>query len=161
MTKFNVRPPKVGKIQGGGAGSVYQNSVNQAFVGIKKVFEEIDAELFKCLDRIGGKILGQAQELAPLDTGALRESGKVEVLEFNTALQLQVGFGGPNRPVSPTRNAPMGWVDYAFEIHEDLERSYQTGGPKFLEIAFHNNIESAKAEIVKCVRDVVAREAGA
>lgn len=154
MTTFNVRSPNVGKLKTTGGGSV-----EQAFISLVRVFEEVDDELFNCLDKIGGKILAEAQENAPLDTGALRESGTVRINEFTTRFQLEVGFGGPTRQVSPTRNAPMGWVDYAFEIHENLERSFDVGGPKFLELAFYNNIEFAKSAITKCVKDAVARGA--
>ncbi len=54
----------------------------------------------------------------PIDTGALRASGKAEAIPTASGgWGAQVSFGGPDNPVTPTRNAPTGIVEYAIFVN--------------------------------------------
>jgi hypothetical protein len=58
----------------------------------------------------------------PVDTGALRASGRVEPpIALGAVLAVTMGFGGPSAP-------------YAVIVHEDLTKRHPVGQAKYLEI---------------------------
>lgn len=65
------------------------------------------------------EIKGQAQEMCPVDTGALKGSAYVQEIEDGW----EIGFGGVAS-------------DYALEQHENLYYHHAVGQAKFLELAF-------------------------
>lgn len=84
----------------------------------------------KVLMTAGNQVLKASIPLTPLDTGALRRSGKVNVEPRAQIPVCQVTFGGTT--AYPTKNAPAGVVDYAITVHEDLGTPHAVGGPKYL-----------------------------
>ena len=68
------------------------------------------------------EIMGEAKLLTPVETGALRSSGHVQLPERNgTSISVEFGFGGPAIP-------------YALRQHEDMTLHHPVGQAKFLEI---------------------------
>jgi hypothetical protein len=78
----------------------------------------------------------------PEDTGALRESGRVEAVKEGYA----VAYGGPG-------------VDYAAYVHDDLRpnRKYKRpgSGPKFVETHMNRAAESAPPKISAILQELV------
>lgn len=70
----------------------------------------------------GETVMTRAKRLTPVDTGALRSSGRVQapVLESPTRASVTLGFGGPAKV-------------YAIYVHEDLNARHRVGQAKFLE----------------------------
>ena len=81
-------------------------------------------EIEKAMKDEGDQILLVAQGRCPVDTGALRDSGKVgDVVKDGFQTTVQVSFGDPE---------PY----YAIFVHEDLDAKHPNGGQaKFLESA--------------------------
>ena len=99
---------------------------------IKKYFDGVTREMMDAAEQAGHVVLDHATELAPLDTGALRESGKVFIDKRKTKNpKVEIAFGGET-PVTD-KHSPDGFVDYAVEVHENIEGQFKVGGPKFLE----------------------------
>lgn len=103
----------------------------------------------------GYSILSRAKELCPVDTGALRNSGKVtdasSIYRGDTSLgnvklgqhleeyTSTVSFGNNSGQVGRTGQPPS---EYARRVHEDLTMHHVQGKAKFLEIAWREYIES-------------------
>lgn len=86
------------------------------------------------------KILAPAIEYCPIDTGALRESGKVGQPErVGYEVHVPVTFGGDS-------------VDYAAVVHEDLEVHHPVGQAKFLERAMNEEEPRYAADLAAEVR---------
>ena len=67
-------------------------------------------------------IMTEAKERTPVDTGALRGSGRVDDRTTAAAVRMALSFGGPSQ-------------QYAIHVHENLEARHPTGRAKFLESA--------------------------
>lgn len=128
MARFNIAAKGKGYSQG-------SNSV-RAIEGIltdyKRFIGVVESEAERILEDAAGMILDAAVANAPEETGALKESGRAGTRK-NEKGQIYgyVSFGGLDAPVSPTKNAPRGIVDYAVVVHEDANHS----GYKFMEEA--------------------------
>lgn len=116
--------------------------------------DDVNAHTARAVQLGGEELLRVSRELAPLDTGALRASGRVSVGtaiagrkqarvkavvefggEFNVSTSMMVALGG----TGSRKNLVGGKVTYAGAVHEGLHPSgvsptYRVGGPKFLEI---------------------------
>ncbi|MCC6679876.1 MAG: hypothetical protein IT445_03140 [Phycisphaeraceae bacterium] len=72
------------------------------------------------VDKFANHVIGQAQDLAPVETGALKSSGVAEKAEFvGHDIRAVVGFN----------------TDYAAAVHERLDLHHDQGQAKFLETA--------------------------
>jgi len=73
------------------------------------------------------------QNYVPVDTGALRASGFVEVPKPTArGFAMEIGFGGPSAP-------------YAVIVHEDLTKRHPVGQAKYLEIPLRARIQGMEA----------------
>jgi Bacteriophage HK97-gp10, putative tail-component len=90
---------------------------------IKALPDEID----RALQDQAHVILQVAKERCPVDTGALRDSGKLEdTVKSGHEIAVPITFGDPE---------PY----YAIYVHEDLEAKHPNGGQaKFLESAIND-----------------------
>lgn len=81
-------------------------------------------DLERGLVRVAESIIGDAKEITPVDTGALRASGHVRKPTRDVrGMKVELGFGGPA-------------VDYAIPVHERTDvRHKPPGQAKFLEKA--------------------------
>jgi hypothetical protein len=117
----------------GGSGRTDVRSLNSILTDYKRFVGVVEEEAKRIMQHAAGMVLEATIPLTPKDTGALRASGKAEAVKTAKGVAGVVSFGGPDNPVAPTSNAPGGVVNYAIMIHEDLERAYRVGGPKYLE----------------------------
>jgi hypothetical protein len=119
---------------GGQTGVDNSRSINAAISAYKEFAEVARSDAVRILRGVGRIILDSTIPFVPLQTGALRESGRFNVERTRQGARLVISFGGGDYPVTPTENAPTGFVDYAVLVHEDLTRNYKVGGPKFLDL---------------------------
>jgi hypothetical protein len=117
----------------GGSGRKDVRSLNNILTDYKRFVGVVESEAKRIMQTAAQMVLDETIPLTPLDTGALRSSGRAEAVETPKGVAGVVSFGGQDYPVTPTSNAPTGIVAYAIKVHEDLERHYAVGGPKYLE----------------------------
>lgn len=98
-------------------------------------------------------VLRNTLPLVPVDTGALRESGRAKVLKTNKGYAGIVSFGGEDAPVTPTRNAPEGIVDYATYVNY-AKRDLVTGEHMFLEKGSQASKDEVNVYIVNRLRKI-------
>lgn len=107
-------------------------AVNAMMFNFTKIMGGIKSEARAVAKEAGREVIIQTTPLTPMDTGALRASAKVTVDEKGNDIRATVSYGGET-PIIDV-NSPDGFVRYAVEVHEDMERDYFVGGPKFLAI---------------------------
>lgn len=117
----------------GQSGRKSLRQLNSILTDYKRFIGVVDEEAERIMQGAAEIVLRYTIPLTPLATGALRESGKAEARRYPKGWAGVVSFGGAENPVTPTSNAPEGVVNYAIKVHEDLERTYNVGGPKYLE----------------------------
>lgn len=85
-------------------------------------------------------LITEAKEETPVDTGALRSSGHVELPQIEgTKVTVEAGFGGAA-------------IDYAIFVHENLESFHATGNAKFLENPLNRRSRGMDARIAEKMR---------
>jgi hypothetical protein len=78
----------------------------------------------RAVDQFGEHVIGDAQQLTPVKTGALKASGTTEpAVESGDSISKAIGFN----------------TDYAAAVHERLESKHDQGEAKFLEKAMNGN----------------------
>ncbi len=80
------------------------------------------------------EILKEAQDLVPVDTGALRASGKIIKEDSQGGVTFTVTFGNED-------------VDYAEIVHEDMLVYHSNGVAKYLAIPFDRRREALKKDV--------------
>lgn len=83
----------------------------------------------------------KSQEYCPKDTGALRESGYLEITEFRRRPRVEIGYGLGGEP------------EYTAKVHENME--YKHKAPtraKWLQIALEEDAEAIQMRIIKAMR---------
>lgn len=79
----------------------------------------------KALRNEAQEVLAKSRDLVPVDTGALKASGRVRpevgVYEVGGSMEVQITYGGTA-------------VDYAVYVHENLFSNHVHGQSKYLEI---------------------------
>lgn len=88
---------------------------------------------------IGNTVVLNTLPITPKDTGALRESARVTVEKTSRGPRVFVSFGGRDVKVTPTKNAPKGFVDYAVIVHESVDKNFKVGQAKFLDEGFRRS----------------------
>jgi hypothetical protein len=78
------------------------------------------------------------EEYVPVDTGALRDSGFVELPEIDGSnVLVTMSFGGPA-------------VDYAVIVHEDMTaRHPHGGGPKYLQQPLEQRLDEINNKLIE------------
>jgi len=114
--------------------------IRQAFDVFTK---EVDQETIDVVQEAASLVLQKSREFVPVDTGALRFSGKVSVTTIDTGRGLRVTghvtYGGQSRTTEKDPGTPV-FVDYAAAVHE-LNTPYLLRG-----------IQAAKGEISQLVK---------
>jgi hypothetical protein len=83
------------------------------------------------------QIFAESQQIVPVDTGTLRNTGVVEPPKDGTVL---IGYGGPATP-------------YALTVHEDLEAGHKEGKTaKFLERPFTSALNGLEGRLSAAIR---------
>lgn len=99
----------------------------RAFVGV------VESECFRIMQEAADMTLEFILPLVPVETGALKASGKAEAIQTSKGVAAVISFGGPDNMVEPTKNAPTGIVDYAAVVNYDTEKAHEEGEDLFLE----------------------------
>lgn len=105
-------------IKGGGRAGNTAREISTIVTDYKRFAKVVDAEAERILTDVAGMILEAANKYVPVDTGALISSGRATVQKGPKGPGALVYFGGENNPVTPTKNAPTGIVNYAVIVHE-------------------------------------------
>lgn len=92
-----------------------------------------------------GKILNRAKSLTPVDTGRLRDSGRLIEVKDGIA----IAFGG-----MIVRGVD---VDYAVYVHERTDQHHKVGQAKFLDRA----VREARGRVGKAISDKMKADIGA
>jgi len=95
-------------------------NINGFLKSLDKYSERQQAAIARAIEIFAWAVIGRAQELAPVETGALKASATVEspVIEA-TNIFCTIGFN----------------VEYAAAVHEILDKHHPQGQAKFLETA--------------------------
>jgi hypothetical protein len=86
------------------------------------IADDVRAEVPAAGQAWGEKVLGVAQDIAPIESGTLRESGAVEVASSDEGATVAIGFGGAASA-------------YAKVQHENVALHHDVGQAKFLKTA--------------------------
>lgn len=93
---------------------------------LRQADRQVKAKAIARMNQFANHVLGDAQEITPVDTGALQASGTVEPAELEASgnIKAQIGFN----------------TDYAAAVHERLDVQHEAPGQaKFLATAIKNN----------------------
>lgn len=118
-------------------------------------------DLAKAMVKMGENIIGDAKEITPVETGALRNSGHVRLPVFMmNDIRVDLGFGGVaggrgsfSDSGSPSNTEDVG---YALPVHERTDVYHRTGGAKFLEKAVMKNAPFMVASFRKSLDAAIA-----
>jgi hypothetical protein len=114
--------------------------ISKLLKGLREAKARGVAAAVRGLDVFGEHVIGDSQQLCPVDTGALKASGTTLPAEANgTKLSKTIGHN----------------VNYAAAVHERLDQHHDQGQAKFLETAIRNNAPKMKdfiaAEVKKAL----------
>lgn len=109
-----------GRFVPGGASA----DVSSLLAGLKAAEDRTVKAALAAVDKFGLQVLGDAQQLCPVKTGALKASATEEPAELHGSnVTKRIGFN----------------TDYAAAVHERLDLAHTQGQAKFLETAIRNN----------------------
>ena len=101
---------------------------------------KVPAAAVRAMAQFGEHVLGDAQVLAPVKTGALKASGATEPAELAGAnVTKLIGFN----------------TDYAAAVHEVLDAHHPQGQAKYLETAVQNNAPKMNPFIAERLKSAV------
>ena len=117
-------------------------SINTILSDYKRFVGVVEEEALRIMQTAAEMTLEATLPFVPVQYGGLRESGKAEAVKTPKGIVARVSFGGEDTPVTPTPNAPQGYVNYAAVVNYDLEKHHNVGEAMFLEKgAFHSKQE--------------------
>jgi hypothetical protein len=93
---------------------------------MKQADRQTKAKALRRTDQFANHVLGDAQEITPVETGALQASGTAQpaVIEANGNIKAEIGFN----------------TEYAAAVHERLDVHHEAPGQaKYLATALKNN----------------------
>lgn len=102
---------------------------------MKNYSEKVDAIVEGHLDNTAKKVLAEARDKAPKDTGELIRSGKAEM-------------------VGPKEARVVFTADHAVIVHEDMEARHRNGGPLFLDRAMKENTQASGKVLAAKIRSI-------
>jgi hypothetical protein len=105
----------------------------------KKSISEISSVVENALLDCGNDLQQKAQDLTPVDTGALRASAFTEADRQGKNPSVIVGFE----------------EEYAIFVHENLEAHHDNGQAKFLEQPLQENIDKYVGHVRDKVQDLI------
>lgn len=115
----------------------------EALASADEPIRDLSGKLF----RAGEKIMAVSKRLVPVDTGALRASGFVELPEIQgDRVSVTLAYGGPA-------------ADYAVPVHENLQARHTVGQAKYLEEPFLAAREGVLDELREALRAAILARA--
>jgi hypothetical protein len=99
------------------------------------LLQRVDVALVGAIGRESERLMTMAKMLTPVDTGALRSSGRVEgpINVSSHGATFVLAYGGVA-------------LDYALRVHEDLQMHHDVGQAKFLETPVREETGSGRSE---------------
>lgn len=92
--------------------------------------------MVRALEKYGNARFNESQELVPVETGELKESGVADKPEWEgNRLAMEIGYGGTQAE------------EYAAIVHEDMEAHHDQGQAKYLEQPLNEAEEKFESEI--------------
>jgi hypothetical protein len=112
--------------------------ITELLKGLGEARERAQAAALRALDIAGEQVIGDAQQLCPVLTGALQASGTAEepAQVVGDGVQKIIGFK----------------TAYAAAVHENLTAHHTVGQAKFLETAVRNDAGKVKEYLADEVR---------
>jgi hypothetical protein len=90
---------------------------DQLSKGLKDISDNITDDVLRVVEEEANALLAESQEIVPVDTGFLRDSGYVEITRDGDEVTARIGYAAP----------------YALTVHEHTDAHHDTGQAKFLE----------------------------
>ena len=87
----------------------------QVIFNLERMADNVEDEANQRLEELGKDVLERAQQLVPVDTGRLRDSGRLKVSRARANIEFT--------------------EDYALHVHERTDIAHSNGQAKFLEQA--------------------------
>lgn len=103
---------------------------------LESIINDIPNRTKKGIEKAMGIIYDASQPLVPVDTGALKRSGKIE--EVNNGMKIKYHSENPNNG-----------YNYAVIQHENTSFNHRVGQAKYLEDAIKSNMDKIEEAIVK------------
>jgi hypothetical protein len=98
--------------------------ISKLLAGFAQAKERARAAALKAINEFGEHVIGDAQQMVPVDTGALAASGTtLPAVEKGNTVEKVIGFN----------------TDYAAAVHERLDVHHEQGQAKYLETAVREN----------------------
>ena len=117
--------------------SVTVRGLSEMQAKLRSLAQEMPQDVALALYQEAESEMTEAKARTPVDTGALKGSGHVRQPEIGlNGVSVKMGFGGPA-------------VDYAVQVHEDLEAFHPTGQAKFLESVLQESAPHMAERIAK------------
>jgi len=110
--------------------------LDEMTANLKRIGASAHEQTKTALEAEATRLLDEAKSRTPVDTGALRDSGRVTLVESGTTVKATISFGDEA-------------VDYAVEVHENLEAHHETGEAKFLEKTMNEESVNVAANLAK------------
>lgn len=110
------------------------NDVLKNFHAIIREFQTVTPE---ALESVLQPIFDRSQELVPVDTGALKDSGYLEIRIAGNKINAEVGYGRGGVPI------------YSVFVHENLEMFHEPPTQaKFLQTAIEEHLDSIRPTLL-------------
>ena len=104
------------------------------------LLRDIAAANEPALKDVAQRAFNRSQELVPVQTGKLKQSGFVSSERSATGAKVAIGYAKDGDP------------DYAINVHEDLEVSHPTGQSKYLQTAVNETLHNVLDDYAKSVK---------
>src|ERR1051326_2084753 len=128
--------------------------LQEAIQGLTLLPRELPQEQAKTLYRDAEEVMTTAKEETPVDTGALRASGHVQLRVIEgTTVSVEIGFGGPAGAGNVGGETNKDDVGYAEIVHENLDAHHSVGKAKYLE----DPVRAAQPQIAQDLTDAGIR----
>lgn len=107
----------------------------------RKFVQNVEEAMPEILYEALGPTFEKSQEYCPVDTGALVESGYLEITEFRKRSRVEIGYGLGGSP------------EYTAKVHENMEYKHEAPTrAKWLQIALEEDAEEIQMRIINAMR---------
>lgn len=131
---------QIGSVRKGKDASASMRGIIQNYTKLIRHIESVTPEvLLEALQPTFEK----SQEYCPVDTGALKESGYLEIVEYRTRPTVQIGYGFGGIP------------PYTPQVHENMEWNHEPPTrAKWLQVALEEDSNAIEERIVSGLRGI-------
>ena len=104
------------------------------------LLREIAAANEPAMREVAQRAFDRSQELVPVQTGKLKQSGFVASERTGSGAKAVVGYAKDGQP------------DYAIDVHEDLQVAHPTGRSKYLQTAVNETLNSVLEDYARSIK---------